>query len=211
VIIKDESHRVVRKLSSQYELSGPLDKLASARAGSVLFYKEANLDPGRYTMAAVIYDALTGRSSVNTGTVVVPAADQAALRLSSIVLIKTAERSAATGQPALRTFQFGEVLVYPNLGDAVSKSGNKKLTFFVTVYTPKGDTSAPKLTLEIEREGQSVGHLSYDLGSPDQTGRIQYASAIPLDKFQPGEYELKLAVQAGSHTATRSERVRVTP
>lgn len=211
VIIKDDSQRVVRKLSKQYLLSGPLAKLASARTGNVLFYSEANLDPGRYTMAAVIYDALTGQSSVSTGTVVVPAADQAALRLSSIVFIKKAERSPATGAQALRTFQFGEVLVYPNLSEPVSKTANKQLTFFVTIYTPKGDKSAPKLNVQIERNGRSVGQLSYNLDSPDATGRIQYASAISLEKFQPGDYEVKLAVQDGSRTATRSEHVRVAP
>ena len=211
VIIKDDAQRVVRKLSKQYVLTGPLARLASARAGNLLFYSEANLDPGRYTMAAVIYDALTGQSSVSTGTVVVPAADQAALRVSSIVFIKKAERSAASGQQALRTFQFGEVLVYPNLSEPVSKAANKQLTFFVTIYTAKGDMSAPRLKVEIERNGRSVGQLSYNLDIPDQTGRIQYASAISLDKFQPGDYEVKLAVQAGSRTATRSEHVRVTP
>jgi VWFA-related protein len=212
VIIKDDAQRVVRKLSKQYLLTGPLAKLAITRTGNFLFYGEANLDPGHYTMAAVIYDALTGQSSISTGTVVVPAADQAALRLSSIVFIKKAEqRSEATGQLAWRTFQFGEVLVYPNLSEPVSKAANKQLTFFVTIYTPKGDLSAPRLKLEIERNGRSVGQLSYNLDAPDQTGRIQYASAISLDKFQPGDYEVKLAVQAGSHTATRSEHVRVTP
>ena len=103
------------------------------------------------------------------------------------------------------------MLVYPNLGEPVSKAAGNQLTLFVTVYTAKGDTTAPKLSLEIARAGHSVGHLSYDLHAPDQTGRIQYVSVISLDKFQPGDYELKLAVRAGAHMAARSEHVRVTP
>ncbi len=210
VIIKDDSQRVVKKLSNQEVIRGPLDKLAKAKTGSMLFYRETNLDPGHYTIAAVVYDNITHQSSTNTGTVTVPPADQNALRLSSIVIIKKAERPTA-GQQALRTFQFGDMLVYPNLGEPVSKADGNQLTLFVTVYTAKGDATAPKLSLEIARAGRSVGHLSYDLHAPDQTGRIQYASVISLDKFQPGDYELKLAVRAGAQIAARSEHLRLTP
>ena len=211
VLIKDESQRVVRKLSNQYLLKGPLDKLANTKAGGILFYREADLAPGHYTIGAIVYDALTRQSSVNRASVTVPESDPNALRLSSIVIIEKAERSTATAEQARRPFQFGEVLVYPNLGGLVSKSKNKQLTLFVTIYTPKGDRSAPKLSLEIARENRTVGQFSYTLDAPDQTGRIQYASAIPLDKFQPGEYELNLMVQDGTRRVTRSEQVRIAP
>lgn len=211
VLIKDESQRVVRKLSNQYILTGPLDKLESAKRARVLFYRQANLDPGSYRLASVVYDSITGQSSIDTGTVIVPAADQTRLRLSSIVLIKGAEPAEATGSETRGPFQFSEVLVFPNLGEPVSKSGNKDLRIFVTIYPPRGATAAPKLSLEISQNGVAAGHLSYNLPAPDQSGRIQYASAIPLDKFQPGEYQLKITVQEGTLTAVRSELVRVTP
>jgi len=210
VLIKDASQHVVKKLSNQEVIKGPLDKLAKAKTGGMLFYREANLDPGQYSIAAVVYDNITRQSSTNTSTVTVPPADQAALRLSSIVVIKKAERPTA-GQQVLRTFQFADMLVYPNLGEPVSKAAGNQLTLFVTVYTAKGDTTAPKLSLEIDRAGHSVGHLSYDLHAPDQTGRIQYASVISLDKFQPGDYDLKLTVRAGANMAARSEHVRLSP
>ena len=161
-------------------------------------------------MAAVVYDNMTQQSSINTGALTVPTADPSALRLSSIVIIKKAARPTAQ-QQALRTFQFGDMLFYPNLGEPVSKAAGNELTLFVTVYTAKGDATAPNLLLEISRGGRAVGHLSYNLHAPDHTGRIQYASVISLDKFQPGEYELRLAVRAGSRIATRSENVRLTP
>lgn len=210
VLIKDDSQRVVKKLSNQDVIRGPLDKLDKVKKAGMRFYREANLDPGHYTFAAVVYDNLTRQSSLNTGTVTVPPADQSALRLSSIVVIKKTGHPPA-GEQSLRTFQFVDMLVYPNLGEPVSKANGNQLTLFVTVYTPKGDMTPPKLSLEMSRAGRPVGHLSYDLHAPDQTGRIQYVSVISLDKFQPGDYELKLAVQAGSRTATRSEHVRVTP
>jgi len=209
VLIKDESQRVVRKLSTQYILTGSVDQLATAKSVKVIFYRQPNLDPGRYAIASVVFDAISGQSSVDTATVTVPPADHSRLRLSSIVLIKSAEPAASTAAEARGPFQFGEVLVYPNLG-AVSKSSNKELPIFVTIYPPHGDTTPPRLALEISKNGSAMGHLSYDLPKPDQSGRIQYFSAIPLDRFQPGEYELKITVQEGALTASASKRIQVT-
>lgn len=211
VLIKDATQRVVRKLSNQYILTGSIDQLESVKHVKVIFYRQANLDPGHYTFASVVYDSITGQSSIDTGTVAVPAADQNRLRLSSIVLIKSAERSESSGSKTKGPFQFGEVLVFPNLGEPLSKTANKELSIFLTIYTPPGDTAAPKLSLAISKGGSAVGHLSYDLPKPDQSGRIQYASTIPLDKFQPGEYELNVTVQEGLLSATRSGRVLVVP
>ena len=210
VLIKDEAQRVVKKLSNQEVVKGPLDKLNKVKKDGIQFYREANLDPGRYTIAAVVYDNTTQRSSMNTATVVVPPADQSTLRLSSIVVIKKTSRSAA-GQKLLKPFQFDDMLLIPNLGEPVSKANGNQLTVFVTVYTAKGDKTAPKLSLEMVRAGRSVGHLNYDMHAPDESGRIQYTSVIAIDKFQPGDYELKLAVRAGSRTAARTEHIRLAP
>jgi hypothetical protein len=200
----------VRKLSEQYLLRGELQKLEAAKHGKILFYREAELNPGTYTIGSVVYDSLSRQSSINTGTIMVPRADPTELRLSSIVLIKSAERLSALDQ-SQNPFRFGEVLLYPNLGEPVVKSVNKELTLFITIYPPQGTPTAGKLNLEIAQNGSRVGQFSYDLPAPDETGRIQYVSVIPLDKFKPGEYELKLTVRSGSRTATREQRVRITP
>jgi VWFA-related protein len=210
VLIKDEAQRVVRKLSNQYLLSGPIANLEKAKRGTILFYREALLEPGNYTINSVVYDATTNRASSNVANVTVPAADSSNLKLSSIVVIKRAER-VPKDQEASNPLHFEEVMLYPNLGEPVQKSVSKDLALFVTVYPPRGDTFTPKLNLEVARGGKPVGQFSYDLPRADQSGRIQYASAIPLDKFQPGDYELKVAVQDGARRVARSERVRIAP
>jgi hypothetical protein len=96
------------------------------------------------------------------------------------------------------------VLIYPNTGEPLRKSATKQLTYFFTVYTPQGSTAAPKLTLEVQQNGKSMGQASIDLPAPDASGQIQYASAIPIDSFPPGAYELKVTVSLGTNRATRS-------
>lgn len=207
VLVRDEARRVVRKLSNQYILGGPLDQLDAAKQGKILFYRETQLDPGRYTVSSIVYDATNGRASANESVLEVPAVDESRLRLSSVILIKSAEPDKQTQNP----FRFGEVLLYPNMGEPVRKSVSKNLAFFVTVYPPRGATSATKLKIEIKQKGRTLGQSSNDLPAPDADGRIQYASAVPIDKYAPGDYELLITVQDARDTVTRSEKFTIAP
>jgi len=123
--------------------------------------------------------------------------------------VKTGEHLSSANSQASRLFRFNELLLYPNLGEPLSKSDDRELTLFLTAYTP--DALATKLSLEIAQDGRKVGQLSYDLPPADQTGRIQYASVIPLDKFQPGDYELKVTVQSAKSSAVNYALFTINP
>ncbi|HYY96968.1 MAG TPA: hypothetical protein VE642_00160, partial [Pyrinomonadaceae bacterium] len=135
---------------------------------------------------------------------------QSSLRLSSIVIIKSAERLTAAEAASPKPFNFGEVAIYPNMGEPLRKSASKNLAFFVTAYAPRASAST-KLKMEVIQQGRALGQTSYDLPAPDASGRIQYAGAIPIDKYKPGEYELRLTVADAQSTATRAERFTITP
>jgi VWFA-related protein len=211
VLIKDESQHVVKKLSNQYLLSGPLEKLESARGGMVLFYRETDLAPGRYTVASVVYDAATSQASTKTSTVVVPDESSTRLRMSSVILIKNAERLPSSDHHVSNPFHFGDVIVYPNLGEPVRKSAVKELNLFVTVYPPKGAPTPLKLNCDVTKGGRLMGRATLTLPDADPNGRIQYASAVSIDKLKPGDYDLKVTVQDAQSSATRFEHFTVKP
>lgn len=210
-LIRDEAGRVARKLSTHYLLNGPYDKLDAALNGSILFYKETQLEPGHYSVSTIVYDALAKHSSISTSTVSIPHAEKTSLQLSSIVLVKGGEHLSSANNEASRLFRFNEALLYPNLGEPVSKSETSGLTFFITAYGPAGEAAAAKLVLEILQSGRTMGRLDNDLPAPDQTGRIQYASVISLDKLPPGDYELKVSVQNARSGAVSSARFTISP
>jgi hypothetical protein len=208
-LLRDESQRVVGKLSQQYRLTGPLAQLETARRGGIIFYREAELPPGRYTVAAAAYDATTGRASVVSAAVEVAAPRQGPA-LASVVLIKRAERVAAgevkqTDSP----FRYGELLVYPYLDEPVRKSAAKELAFLLTVYASRGSTSAPKLTVEIRQGARTLGKSAPDLPAPDAAGRIQFASTIPVEQLPPGSYELRVTASDAQGATTRTARFTV--
>jgi hypothetical protein len=202
-LVKDQSGQVVSKLSQHYLLSGPADKVDSAKRGEILFYREAQLGPGKYTVDAVGYEAPTGKAGVASANVDVPRIDAAALRLSSVVVLKRAERLSAADQKENNPFHYGEVLIYPNMGEAINKSA-KQLAFFFDVYTVRGASNPPKLTIEVDQGGKAMAQASQDLPAADAGGRIQYASALPIDGFRPGDYVLKITVSDGKSSASRS-------
>jgi VWFA-related protein len=211
-LVKDESQRVVRKLSNRYLLSGPLDRLDAAKRGAILFYREAELPPGRYTVVAAVYDALTARSGIATGApVLVPGDDATKPRLASVVIIDRAERAGAPDKQSNTPFRFGEMLVYPNLGQPLRKSSTKELALMLTVYAARGEKDAPKLTLEIAQGGRTLGKGALELPAPDADGRIQYASTIPTDKLQPGDYQLVVTASDSHGAATRVEHFTIQP
>lgn len=210
-LIRDESGHVARKLSTHYLPSGPYDNLDAALSGNILFYKETQLEPGQYSVSAIVYDALARQSSTSAANVTVPTAEKDSLQLSSIVLVKHSEQLSSADKQTSRLLRFNEVLLYPNLGGPVSKSNDKELTLFLTAYVPPGAASVAKLTFEVLQAGRTVGQLSSELPAPDQAGRIQYASSISLDKLQPGDYEIKALVTHGATKAMRSERFTVQP
>jgi VWFA-related protein len=210
VLVRDEADRVVQKLSQHYPLSGSLDKLDAAKKGDVLFYREAQLSAGTYTVELIAYDAANGKVSLRTSALQIPSIDETKPRLSSVAILRRAERLTPEEQKRDQPLQFGELLVYPNLGEPVLKSA-KQLAFFFTAWRARGSTAPLQLSIEILQKNRSLGKTSGQLPNADERGRIKYASSFPLDKFQPGTYQLKVTVADDNGIANRVTNFTVGP
>lgn len=202
-LVRNQSDQIVHKLSQNYTMSGPIENMEAARKGDVLFYREAQLPPGKYKVQLVGYDATAQTISVRSSSLEVPG-DDASLKLSSLAVLKKAERLTAEEQKREQPFHFGELLVYPNLGEPIAKSTTKQLAFFFTAWPAKGSTAPVKLTLQILQNERSLAQTTADLPSPDARGQIKYASSIPLDKFPAGVFGLKITISDGKSSVSRS-------
>jgi hypothetical protein len=127
-----------------------------------------------------------------------------------VAILRRADRLTPEEQKRDQPFRFGELLVYPNLGEPILKSQNKQLAYFFTAWPPKGDTANLQLTLEILQNNRSLAKTTGQLPAADQ-GQIKYASSFPLDKFQSGGYELRITVSDGKSSVSRSTRFIVAP
>lgn len=193
-LVRDESEQIVQKLSQHYALNGPIQNLEPAQKGNVLFYREAQLPPGKYHVQLISHDATTGNVNVSSTPLVIYASDESKPRLSSVAVLKRAERLSPQEQQRDQPLRFGELLVYPNLGERIDRNTTKQLAYFFTAWPGKGVTKQMQMTLEILQNNKTVGTTSGELPAADERGQIKYAGSFAIDKLQPGTYELRITV-----------------
>jgi len=203
VQVRDQARRVVDRLSQHYPLSASDSSLEAARRGDVLFYREADLPPGKYTLEVVAYDAVADKASVRTRPFEVPAADEHHVHLSSLMLVRRAEQVGAS-EPKDGPLYYGNTLLYPNMGEPYKKSTAKVLGFYFSALASKDGPAPGQATVEVWRGAQAVGQVATPLPAPDAQGRIQTAGALPLSGFAPGSYELKVTLRDGKSVASSS-------
>jgi len=200
-LVRDESDQVIQKFSQHYGLTGTNKDLEAVQKGDVLFYREAQLPAGKYRIQLIAYDAATGGVNVNITAFEISSVDSNKPRLSSVAVLKKAERLMPEEQRRDQPLHFGELLVYPNLGERIT---SKQLAYFFTAWPVKNVTKSMQMTLEILQNNRQVGKTSGELPAADERGQIKYAGSFAIDKFQPGEYALRVTVSDGQHSVSRS-------
>ena len=203
----DHRNQVARQVSQHYELRGPLAELERAKQGEIIFYREPELPSGVYTMEAVVYDAPSGKSSVRFSTVEVAQADTNRLRMSSLVVVRRSERVAASERRNDNPLLVNDVVVYPNLGEPVSKA-SKEVGFYFAIYPTAGPT-APEPEISLLQNGRLLARLPMALAIADSSGRIPQLGRLPLDQLAPGTYELRAVVKQGGEQVSRSMVLRI--
>jgi VWFA-related protein len=204
----DQQSQVTRQVSQHYEINGPVGDIERAKLGVVVFYRESELPPGVYSMEAIVYDALSGKSSVRFSTIEVPKEAEGALRISSVVLVKRAEKLPEKDRRTDSPLLVNDLILHPSLGDPVSKAA-KEVAFYFAIY-PGPDGPAPESSIELLQQGTLVARLPMPSPAADASGRIQHVGRLPLGQLAPGPYELRAVVKQGSEEVSRSVMLRIT-
>jgi VWFA-related protein len=207
--IKDREKQVVKNLSQQFRLNGPLDKLAEAKRNGLNYYREAELPTGGYEIEIIAHDAPSAKASMRRIPLEVAAEGESKLSLSSVIIVASASPAPGNRQ-AENLFIVGDLLLTPNLNAPIRKSVSKQLPFFFTIRPAKGG-AAPTAELEILQSGKPLAKLPLPLPAADASGRIQFASALPLDSLSAGGYELKISVTDAKSAVSRSASFTVEP
>jgi len=200
--IKNAAGQSVHTLSQQYLLTGDAKDVATAREGEILFYRQPELQPGVYTLEAIVHDAVSERASVRFSTITVPAGTPAVTPSSSLVVVRRIETVAVADRPANLPFYYGDMLLYPNTGDPLKHGRDAELTFYFWFY--KGSTTTPSASLELLHSGRSLASVPVDLPRSMPEGRNQHVGKLPIDKFPAGTYELRLRLRTGADEQLRT-------
>ena len=207
VRVRDNEGRVVHKMSQQYQLTGRLNEMASAKQGEILFFRTPELPPGLYTVESVVFDAIGGRSSTRVSTLEVPVRTRR-LQMSSVVCVNRVERVTAEAKDRANPLYVDDMLLYPNGGEPFSRAGHKELTFFYTVY-PGATDGTLTANVELQHNGRVLAKMPVELNKIDAQGRIQQVGRLPLTPLAPGTYQLHVVVGDGGSTLERTAYFQV--
>jgi VWFA-related protein len=202
VRVRTGAGQEVQKLSQRYQLSGDARDVEAARQGDIIFYRELDLEPGVYTIESVVFDAGARRGSARVTTLNVSAVDRDHPSMSSLILVNRIEEtsdlaSSSSSRPPLFV---GSLLLYPNLGEPVSKAAGGELPFYFTLYGSAPDT---RVTAQLSRNGQPFAEAAVPLAAA--TGpRIQHIGRLPVAGLAVGTYELRIAVRTAGRELTRT-------
>jgi hypothetical protein len=210
-VVRDATRRIVTKLSQRYALTGPLDRLEEARRGAVLFYREAQLQPGAYTVEAIARDARSGAAGGARVSLDLPAAAEGRLRASSLVVVQSAEPLDEPSRADPRPLHYGAVQIYPNLGEPVRRGTGKPLTFFLTAWPSAGGALAPSAVEILRGQGEPVVRMEMPVPASDEAGRVQLAGSLPIGTLEPGAYWLRVTLDDGVGRATRAAPFTLAP
>ena len=203
VRIRDGDGREAQKVSQEYLLAGDARDVEAARNGEILFYREVDLDPGVYTMEAIVFDSTSRQGSARVGTLTVPAAAPSTFGMSSLIMVERAEQLGdplAAAPDAVRPLYVGRTLIYPNLGQPIRKGATSELPFFFTLYGAQAGTA---VHAQLLRNGQALAEAPVQIASGDGM-RAQHLGRLPIDTLTPGTYELRIRARSGSQDVSRS-------
>jgi VWFA-related protein len=202
VRIRDGRGGEVQKLSQQYVLSGDTKDLEAAKRGEILFYREPDLPAGVYTMETIVFDATARQGSARVATLTVPPVEPL-FGMSSLVLVSRVEeiRDAPPADArATAPLYVGQSLLYPNLGEPITKSATAELPFYFTLY---GDVRTVKAYAQLLQNGRVLADSPMQL--PQASGsRVQHVGRLPIGALPAGTYELRIRVTDAAREVSRS-------
>ena len=192
--VKDDKGEVVRKGSQPYRLTGPAADRDRTQKGEILFYRQPELSPGRYTVEGVVHDALGPRAGVVRMPLEVSA--QTGLRVSNLVIVARTERLMSGELDPDNPLQVRDRLIYPDLGEPLRRRRTDTVAFYVTVVPSGAEPVGARL--HVLQAGKVVVELSLPLDAVDASGRIQQVSQIPAGGLGAGDFQFRLVVKQGS-------------
>jgi VWFA-related protein len=202
--VVDQNGQVVRSSSQAYRLTGPANNAAAAGGGNILFYRQPLLEPGTYRLEVAVFDAMNGHGGVDRQDFTVNPSD-GTLKVSSLVVVRRVERVAAAERDASNPLFVEDAILYPNMGEGISRKGGSALLYLAVAGASDTGTTAE---LTVLQDGAPVSSIPLTLPSPSK-GWIRQVWQTPIDGLSPGTYTFRVTLRDGRSSAIREHRVEV--
>ena len=201
------TRRIVNTFEHTVEIDVAPQQLEEQLKRSSIWQESVPLPPGNYRMNVVCKDVVAGTLNNYEALLTVPRYDDEKLASSSLILADVIEkvptRSIGTGQ-----FVVGTTKVRPRLNQTFRR--DEKMGIYVQLYNlaPDEKSSKPNATIQYEVTKAGSNEKVLDFSEAIQQGsanQITVEKLLPLEKMQPGNYELKM------HVVDKNRNQTVTP
>jgi hypothetical protein len=198
---------VVDTFGQDVSLGGTPEQIEASRAQTLPLARRLKLPPGNYSVELLVRDVVGNRSSGQRFALTVPA-PEGALAMSSLVVVGAVEAADPKSDPT-DPLRLADQRIIPNLGRPVAAAPGATLPIYYAVFVKPGANEVVTATVEVTRDGRVVARGSSPLPAPDASGRITGLSPIPLQKLQPGTYDVKVTVSKEGLSAVETTTVTV--
>jgi VWFA-related protein len=206
-VVRDSSGNIVTKFSKDFAVTVDATKVDQYQQGDLIQTYTTELDPGTYSLEAVVMDKKGNKMGVTKSSLTVPPPN-AKLAISDLVIVhkmdqvKDVVAADPFYYPAGQGYPAGKVT--PDLTNTLQGGPGKILPFYFNVYTDTSVKDAPQATMGFYKDGQYLGSAPIALPAAESNGRIAYIASLPGDAFKPGSYEIKLDVKQGAASAEQA-------
>ena len=200
--IHDETGEVIKKVSRQVAREAPASALADLGRDRILYAEPVDLRAGHYVIDTAVTDVQSGKSSVKRVSLFVDKSKD--LSLSSLELVRRFEPLSGPRNP-YNPFELESGRITPMLNESVA-SGNPVSLYFVLYPAKVGDTEAPRVVLQLLRDGKEIARKPLNLASPDADG--SFPMLVELSP-ESGQCDVLITAKQGTSVAQSSLSMRV--
>jgi VWFA-related protein len=171
------------------------------------YQKDVELGPGRYQVRFAAREDATGLLGSARHWIEIPDLGPGRLEVSSVFLLRDAAAAGAASSPGAPSLGTAQALRYYEQGESLYAQ--------LYAYNPKRDASGQVDLVsqaEILHDGKLLGRAAPEpMASSDPAGPpVAHTTRIKLDRFDPGDYELRVTVTDRIANAMVTRRVGFT-
>jgi len=193
-LVKDERGQIVARVGKDLPFSAPLVKQANFALGTVTITLPLRLPPGRYQLQTAVIDREADLASVKRSVLIVPHYDSRSTDVSDLVWVRSVD-SSQSPEPG-NSLDTPQGRITPELEPALTRNDSAK--FYFIAFSLAASKDQPQAKITIAQDGMALATLPLANPQPDTNGAYRYLGSVPLNHFQPGQYEITVTVAQGN-------------
>ena len=202
-LIHNSTGEVVGKVSRDLVREVSTPELKALSDDHILYAEPIELPGGHYVIDTAVTDELAEKTSVKRLAAFVDTGKD--FGVSSLELVKSVQQVSGA-QDRQDPFETDAGRVVPTLAEALP--AGKPLNLYFVVYPATSSEAAPKVTLELYRDGREIGKQTLASGKRREDGSMPMLLRISPD---PGQCDLVVTAQQGALTSVANLSVKIMP